>query len=187
MLTFHTKIDGADGRAAAPLHGKLVLPWDQREKCRLRTRLADGDEVAVFTVRGSVLRDGDLLTGEHGLVVQVVAALEPTYAVHCDSEQALVRCAYHLGNRHTQVQLGAGMLRLRVDPVLREMVAGLGARVVEEAAPFEPEAGAYAAGGHGHGSDLLAPVPLRQKIHRPGDAAAAPAGEGAGGAAGAQA
>jgi urease accessory protein len=52
------------------------------------------------------------------------------------------------------------------------MVEGLGASVTEEDAPFEPEQGAYAGGGHHHGesSTLLAPVPLRQKIHRPGDA-----------------
>lgn len=168
MLTFHTKIP-----AAAALYGSLVLPWDQREKCRLRAPLASGEEVAIFTVRGSVLRDGDLLTGEHGQVIKVVAALEPTYAVHCDSAHALVRCAYHLGNRHTQVAIGDGVLRIRADAVLKEMVEGLGARVVAERAVFEPEAGAYAGGGHahGHGGDLLAPVPLRQRIHRPGDPA----------------
>jgi urease accessory protein len=50
------------------------------------------------------------------------------------------------------------------------MVAGLGAHVQEELAPFQPEPGAYAGGGHHHGErHLLAPVPLRQKIHRPGD------------------
>ena len=81
----------------------------------------------------------------------------------------LARCAFHLGNRHTRTQVGDGWLRIRVDPVLREMLEGLGARVEQELAPFEPEAGAY--GGHGHshehGGGLLAPVPLRQKIHRP--------------------
>ncbi|WP_426113585.1 urease accessory protein UreE [Massilia sp. PWRC2] len=170
MLTFHSKI-----KSAAALYGTLVLPYDQREKCRLRARLESGEEVAIFTVRGTLLRDGDLLTGEHGQVVQVLAALEPTYAVHCDSEHALVRCAYHLGNRHTQVAISAGVLRMRVDPVLKEMVEGLGARVLAERAVFEPEAGAYAGAhagaGHSHASDLLAPVPLRQRIHRPGDPA----------------
>ena len=157
MLTLHTKVSDA-----SELHGRLVLPYDQREKCRLRGRLESGEEVAIFTVRGTVLRDGDLLTGEDKRVVQVVAALEPTYALFCYSEPALARCAFHLGNRHTQVQIGAGYLRIRIDPVLREMVEGLGAHVVEEMAAFEPEAGAYAA-GHSHAS----PVPVRQKIHRP--------------------
>ena len=51
------------------------------------------------------------------------------------------------------------------------MLTGLGASVTEEQAPFHPEPGAYG-GGHSHDHEprhLLAPVPLRQKIHRPGD------------------
>jgi len=169
MLTLHTKLGHAD-----IIHDTLVLDYDRREKCRLRVRLASGDEAALFMVRGTVLRDGDLLTGPDEKVVRVQAALEPTYAIRCSDALTLVRCAYHLGNRHTPVAIGAGMLRIRVDTVLREMVEGLGAQVTEEAARFEPEAGAYSGGGHHHGEraaqNLLAPVPLRQKIHRPGDA-----------------
>jgi urease accessory protein UreE len=61
----------------------MVLPWDQRERCRQRARLASGEEVALFLARGTVLRDGDLLSGEGGRVVRVVAAPEPTYLVRC--------------------------------------------------------------------------------------------------------
>lgn len=164
MMILHTRI-----AHAGCVSGELVLPYDQREKCRLRATLAGGAEVAVFTVRGSVLRDGDLLTGADGIVVRVRAACEPTYLVRCADAHTLLRCAFHLGNRHTQAQLGDGFLRIRRDPVLREMLAGLGATVEEESAAFEPEAGAYG-GGHGqHDGHALAPVPLRQKIHRPHD------------------
>jgi urease accessory protein UreE len=166
MLTLHTKL------ASAPaIDDTLVLDYDRREKCRLRVRLASGEEAALFMVRGTVLRDGDLLTGPENKVVQVRAALEPTYAIRCDDALTLMRCAYHLGNRHTPIAIGAGLLRIRIDTVLREMVEGLGGRVTEEEAAFEPEPGAYSGGGHHHGErSLLAPVPLRQKIHRPGDA-----------------
>lgn len=167
MLTLHTKVEHA-----AQVDGELMLAYDQRERCRLRARLVSGEEVALFTVRGSVLRDGDLLTGADGRVIRVVAAPEAVYTIHCATPHILARCAYHLGNRHTQVQIGNGFLRIRVDPVFREMAEGLGGRVEQETAAFEPEAGAYAGAGHGHGEGhLLAPVPLRQKIHRPGDAA----------------
>ncbi len=166
MLTLHTKLDHAD-----TVDDTLVLDYDRREKCRLRVTLASGGEAALFMVRGTVLRDGDLLTGPEHKVVRVVAALEPTYAIRCLDTLTLVRCAYHLGNRHTPIAIQADLLRIRVDKVLREMVEGLGASVTEEDAPFEPEQGAYAGGGHHHGEkSLLAPVPLRQKIHRPGDA-----------------
>ena len=179
MLTLHTKLaaeaatdHGADATANTAL--TLMLPYDLREKCRFRARLTSGEEVAIFMVRGTVLRDGDLLTGEDRRFVRVVAAAEPTYLVRCDTPHIHARCAFHLGNRHTQAQIGDGFLRIRVDPVLKEMVEGLGAHVEQQEAPFEPEAGAYAGGGHGHGhghgDNLLAPVPVRQKIHRPGDA-----------------
>ncbi len=168
MMTLHTKLAHAER-----IDEELVLAYDQREKCRLRARLASGEEVALFMVRGTVPRDGELLTGADGRVVRVVAASEPTYVVHCDTPLTMARCAFHLGNRHTQAQIGEGFLRIRVDAVLKEMVEGLGARVEQQNAPFEPEAGAYAGAGHSHGHDghPLAPVPLRQKIHRPGDPA----------------
>jgi urease accessory protein len=190
MLTLHSKIPYADP-ASQPICGQLVLRYDQREKSRLRATLSSGEEVALYTVRGSVLRGGDLLQGIDGRVVQIVAASEAVYRVECASTHELLRCAFHLGNRHTQAQIGHGgehgFLRIRQDSVLKEMLEGLGAVVVAENAPFEPEAGAYGGGHHhgdaGHGSDghpanplapnLLAPVPLRQKIHRGTDPQAA--------------
>lgn len=169
MLTIHTKVEQADSIAA-----QLILPYELREKSRLRATMSNGEEVAVFTLRGSVMRDGDLMQGNDGRVVQIVAAQEPTYKVECSTAFGLLRCAFHLGNRHTQAQLGDGFLRIRKDSVLKEMLQGLGAIVTEEFASFEPEAGAYG-GGHHHGGDEthphnpLAPIPLRQRIHRPSD------------------
>ncbi len=172
MLTLNTRVTDA-----AQIAGELVLPFELREKSRLRAALTTGEEVALFLVRGTVLRDGDLLRGDDGRIVKIIAAAEATYRVECAEAQTLLRCAFHLGNRHTQAQVGEGYLRIRKDPVLKDMLTGLGADVIEEQAPFEPEAGAYAAGfggGHhhhdGHTHSLLAPVPVRQRIHRPGDA-----------------
>jgi urease accessory protein len=172
MLTLHTKIDRAE--TIEHVDGELILPFELREKSRLRACMASGEEVAVFTQRGTILRDGDLLRGDDGRVVKIIAKSEATYRVECTSPGALLRCAFHLGNRHTQAQLGEsagnGFLRIRVDSVLKEMLQGLGATVTEELAAFEPESGAYGAHNHGDGHNhLLAPIPQRQKIHRPSD------------------
>jgi len=140
MLTLHTKLSEAETIAA-----QLVLPYDQREKSRLRAVLTTGEEVALFTPRGSVLRHGDLWQGDDGRVVQILAAPEPTLRVECPTLPLLLRCAFHLGNRHTQTEVGDGYLRIRHDPVLATMLHGLGAIVTEELAAFEPEAGAYGA------------------------------------------
>jgi urease accessory protein len=169
MLTLNTKLEQAD-----QIDGELILPYDQREKSRLRATMVSGEEVAVFTVRGTILRDGDILRGDDGRIVKITAAKEPTYRVEGQTPHQLLRCAFHLGNRHTQAQIGNGFLRIRKDAVLKEMLEGLGAKVEEELAAFEPESGAYGGGHHHHGDDghhPLAPIPLRQKIHRPGDKA----------------
>ncbi|MES2070585.1 MAG: urease accessory protein UreE [Pseudomonadota bacterium] len=168
MRTLHTKLDNAP-----QIHDQLTLPFHLREKSRFRASLGSGEDVAVLTVRGSILRDGELIASADGFVVRIVAATEPTYRVECRTARELLRCAFHLGNRHTQAQVGDGFLRIRKDGVLKEMLEGLGATVTEEQAAFEPEAGAYG-GGHHHGDDghphnPLAPIPLRQKIHRPSD------------------
>jgi urease accessory protein len=127
--------------------GQLQLPFEQRQKSRLKTKLVSGEEVALMLPRGEILRGGDLVTASDGRVIEVVA--EPERLLHIES-QSLARLAYHLGNRHVPVQVGEGFLRIAADHVLEEMVKKLGAKVSAVEAPFEPEAGAYAGGHHQH-------------------------------------
>lgn len=135
--------------AVAEPYGELVLPFDLRIRSRLRTRLASGEEAVLKTERGAVLRGGDCLRAEDGRVVRVVAGAEKLMHVICADRFELTRAAYHLGNRHVAVEIGDGFLRIAADHVLGEMLLGLGAKVEELEAPFEPESGAYG-GGHGH-------------------------------------
>lgn len=131
----------------------LVLPFDLRQKSRLLTKLATGEEVGLMLDRGTVLRGGDRLRASDGRVVRVVAADEPVMEARCDDAATLARCAFHLGNRHTPVEVREGALRFTADQVLATMLRGLGATVSALQAPFEPEAGAYAAGHHHHSGD----------------------------------
>ena len=135
---------------------ELVLPFEQRQKSRLRARLENGEEVAIILPRGTVMRNGDLLRTDDGRAVRVLAKPERVLQAECPNARELVRASYHLGNRHVPLQVGEGWLRIAEDHVLRQMLEGLGARVTGLVAPFEPEAGAYGAGGsdvpgHGHG------------------------------------
>ena len=68
-----------------------------------------------------------LPAADDGRVVRVVAADEDLMEVRCADADALARAAYHLGNRHTPVQVGAGWLRFAADDVLAGMLRGLGA------------------------------------------------------------
>jgi len=123
---------------------KLILPFEQRQKSRLRARLETGEEVALILPRGKVLRGGDRVAATDGREVEIVAA--PEKLLHIEAAD-LARVAYHLGNRHVPLQVGQGFLRIAEDHVLEDMVRNLGARVSRVEAPFEPEAGAY---GHQH-------------------------------------
>ncbi len=136
---------------------RLILPFERRQKSRLRTRLESGAEVGLFLERGTILRDGDFLQSEYGLLVRVVAAGEQVYLVRCATPLQLSRAAYHLGNRHVPLEIGEGWLKLKRDPVLRDMLLGLGATVSDAELPFDPEAGAYG-GGHSYGDESHRPI-----------------------------
>lgn len=129
---------------------RLELPFDLRNKSRLRTTLSSGEEIGLFLERGTVLRGGDQLACDDGRIVEVIAAPESVSTVRSMEPLQLLRAAYHLGNRHVALQVGAGWLRYQHDYVLDDMVRGLGLSVEVAEAPFEPEAGAY--GGHSHGA-----------------------------------
>jgi urease accessory protein len=130
---------------------KLVLPFEQRQKARQRVRLAGGLDVGLQLPRGTILRGGDRLRAADGTVLEIVAAREPVSTVWCRDLRRLAQVAYHLGNRHVALEIGAGWVRYLADHVLDAMVAQLGLAVVHHDEPFEPEAGAYGAHELSHG------------------------------------
>lgn len=130
----------------------LTLPFDLRSRSRLAAVLDTGEEVALFLPRGTVLRGGDALVAEDGQLIRVEAAPQKVLRATCVDPHILLRAAYHLGNRHTPVEVGSDYLQLEHDPVLRDLLLRLGLKVLAVEAPFEPEAGAYG-GGHKHGHD----------------------------------
>ncbi|MCP4880960.1 MAG: urease accessory protein UreE [Gammaproteobacteria bacterium] len=140
MLKLHKKLDPD---ATVQIH--LSLPFDQRVKSRQRVTLSDGHEAALDLPRGEVLRHGDVLCGDCGTQVRVVAAPEILSVVRSDDALLRARICYHLGNRHTAIEINSLFISYQHDHVLDEMVVGLGGQVSVETLGFEPEAGAYSA------------------------------------------
>jgi urease accessory protein len=130
----------------------LTLPYDARCRSRFAATLDTGEDVGIVLPRGTVLRDGDVLVADDGALVRVIAAAQSVLLVRAPDRVTLTRAAYHLGNRHTPVEVGADELKLEADPVLEDMLKRLGAQVERATLPFQPEAGAYG-GGHRHGHD----------------------------------
>jgi urease accessory protein len=128
----------------------VVLEFDDRHRRRLAMTGTRGLEFLLDLPDVIALRGGDALVLEDDRLIEVVAAAEPLLEIRTRDAMHLVRIAWHLGNRHLPMQVTAKGLRIRRDHVIEEMVRGLGARVIEIEAPFDPEGGAYASGGHAH-------------------------------------
>ena len=160
MLSVNKLLPGGRGLAAALIKraSSVELDWDLRQKSRFEATDSAGRHLGVFLPRGSVLRGGDVLVAEDGSLVRVLAAPQPLLRVTaCPAHGTpvdLPRAAYHLGNRHVALEVKADQLQLEPDPVLADMLRSMHLIVHEVSAPFEPEGGAYAAGGHGgHGHE----------------------------------
>ncbi|HXT08166.1 MAG TPA: urease accessory protein UreE [Roseiarcus sp.] len=152
MLRASTVI-AAGGWSGEPADS-IVLDYDERHRRRVTMKGVRGLEFLLDLDEAALLRSGDGLKLEDGRLVEVVAAPEPLVEIRAAEPAALVRIAWHLGNRHLAVELTRKALRIRRDSVIEEMARGLGAAVVAIEAPFNPEGGAYAKGGHEpHGHD----------------------------------
>jgi urease accessory protein len=143
-----TRVQGRHHWREAPAD-TVVLGFDDRHRRRMAMIGTRGLGFLLDLENAVALRGGDALVLQDGRLIEVVAAPEPLAEIRCSDPQHLVRVAWHLGNRHLPTQIMAKGLRVRRDHVIEAMVRGLGARVIEIEAPFDPEGGAYV-GGHPH-------------------------------------
>ena len=133
----------------------VVLDFDDRHRRRIAMTGTRGLDFLLDLETAVALRGGDALVLDDGRLVEVVAAAEPLIEIRGTDSQHLVRIGWHLGNRHLPTQITVRGLRIRRDHVIEDMLKGLGARLIEIEAPFDPEGGAYAeaapAATHDHG------------------------------------
>jgi len=133
------------------IYTRVTLSHEQRERGRLKLEGENGEEIRVFLDRGKPLLVGEFLRSECGKTIEIVGAVESVAHASCDDWEAFAKACYHLGNRHTKVQVGQCWLRIKPDHVLEDMLHLLGLVVSHEEAVFNPESGAYSHGHHSHG------------------------------------
>ena len=130
---------------------RVILDYDDRHRRRMTMTGAKGMAFLLDLPAATELRGGDALVLDDGSLIEVVAAPEPLLEIRCADALHLARVAWHLGNRHLPTQLLPSALRIRRDHVIADMARQLNAEVIEIAAPFDPEGGAYTgAAGHHH-------------------------------------
>jgi urease accessory protein len=132
---------------------RVILDADDRQRRRIVLTGEKGTKILLDFDKPMTLRDGDGLVLEDGSTVRVCGQPEELVEIRAFSPREFVRLAWHLGNRHTDVQIVGGRIRIRRDHVLEEMLRGLGAQVTPLNEAFDPESGAPHGHGHSHDHD----------------------------------
>ena len=122
---------------------QVTLDYDGRHRRRIVMIGATGREYMLDLAGATHLRDGDGLKLADGGVVKVIARPEPLHEVRAATPEALIRLAWHIGNRHLAAAVAADHILIRHDHVIAHMLEHLGAQLREVEAPFDPEGGAY--------------------------------------------
>ncbi len=129
----------------------IALDAHERHRRRIVLTAEHGTQFLLDLPQAAALRDGDGLLLDDGGIVRVAGRPEPLVEIGAANSEELARLAWHIGNRHIEVQIAGDALRIRRDHVIEAMLRGLGARVTPIEAPFAPQPGAYAQ--HDHGDD----------------------------------
>ena len=131
---------------------RVVLDAHERHRRRIALTGERGTAFLLDLPHATALKDGDGLVLEDGAIVRVAGKAEPLPEIAAASPHELARLAWHIGNRHTEVQVVGDRLRIRHDRVLEEL-RRLGARLTLIEAPFDPEHGAYGHAQQHHHDD----------------------------------
>ena len=123
---------------------KLTLSSDERRNLRGK-RLTDCDQELVLQIpREGKLNDGDILsTNESNYYVEIIAKKEILLEISSNSKLELIKTAYHLGNRHVEVEIDEDILLTKGDYVNENMLKNFNVDIVNTQKKFFPEKGAH--------------------------------------------
>ena len=131
---------------------RVVLDAGDRDRRRIVLTGEKGTEFLLDFAKPVSLRDGDGLVLDDGAIVLVAGEPEKLVEISAGSALDAVRLAWHLGNRHTDVQSSATGCASAAITCWRICCAGLGATLTPLDAAFDPEAAAPHEHGHDHGA-----------------------------------
>ena len=123
---------------------KLTLNSDERRILRGK-RLTDCDQEIILQLpREGKLNDGDILsTNVSNFYVEIIAKTEILIEISSKSKIELIKTAYHLGNRHVDVEIEGDILLTKSDYVIKNMLLNFKVDVKNTQKKFFPERGAH--------------------------------------------
>ncbi len=84
---------------------RVVLDASERHRRRLVLTAERGTTLLLDLPHATTLKDGDGLVLDDGAVVGVIGKPEPLHEIAATNPVELARLAWHLGNRHADVQV----------------------------------------------------------------------------------
>ena len=122
----------------------LTLSSDERRILRGK-RVSDCDQEIIFQLpRNGKLNDGDiLLPNKSSFYVEIIAKTEDLIEINSNSKHELIKTAYHLGNRHVEVEIQENILLTKSDYVIENMLKNFNVDFVNTQKKFFPEIGAH--------------------------------------------
>jgi len=103
-----------------------------------------GDQLILELPRKGKLNDGDiLLTNKSNFYVEIIAKIEDLIEISSTSKIELIKTAYHLGNRHVEVEIEEDILLTKGDYVIENMLKNFNVDFVNIQKKFFPEKGAH--------------------------------------------
>ena len=123
---------------------KLTLSSDERRILRGK-RLTDCDQEIILQLpREGKLNDGDILsTNKSNFYVKIIAQKENLIEISSNSKIELIKTAYHLGNRHVEVEIQEEILLTKSDYVIENMLKNFNVDILNTQKKFFPERGAH--------------------------------------------
>ena len=123
---------------------KLTLSSDERRILRGK-RLTDCDQEIILQLpRKGKLKDGDILsTNKSNFYVEIIAKTENLIEISSNSKIELIKTAYHLGNRHVEIEIKEDILLTKSDHVIVNMLKNFNVDIVNTQKKFFPERGAH--------------------------------------------
>ena len=123
---------------------KLTLSSTERKIFRGK-RVSDCEkELHLQLPREGKLNDGDLLlTNKKEIFVQVIAQKEDLIEIKSDKNFELIKVAYHLGNRHVEIQIYENIIFTKYDYLIEEMLKNFEVNFMKVKKKFFPEKGAF--------------------------------------------
>lgn len=128
----------------------ITLDETDRHRRRMKMTSDGGTAFLLDLPEARLLKHGEGLKLSDGRVIEVRATPEALYEITGRDTRHLLALTWQIGNRHLAAEITETNVRIRQDRVIKDMLEGLGATVVEIEAPFNPEGGAYGGAHSGH-------------------------------------